>query len=288
MRSGAATGLVSAAILSTFFVLKAGPVLAQSEGTNSSAVAPADAREKARTLFEQGQVHYSLGEYAEAIACFREAYELSSAPILLFNIAQAHRLKGDCVQAVEIYRHFVRVAPEAPHAGEARSHIDMLAPRCAPAQHEPPAAAAVRLPERPVPPVVTTPSAPPSGTIAEERSPSRRRLTRTLLIGGLGVAIGAGALALWNDHRHDQWSAEDAALRTGPQGHDPTPWIQRQDKNDALLRSIWRMDVTAGVLAGISAASILGSAVISQLPERGVQVSLQSNGVQLAWRATWP
>src|SRR5262249_34851212 len=68
--------------------------------------------ETAKRLFNQGQVHYSLGEYDQAISEFRAAYQLSSAPGLLFNIAQAYRLKGDCRQALEVYKHFLRLAPE--------------------------------------------------------------------------------------------------------------------------------------------------------------------------------
>ena len=102
------------------------------------------AQERARALFDRGKVHYTLGEYDEAIVLFREAYELTAAPILLFNIAQGHRLKGDCVHALEVYRHFVRISPGAPLAAEARTHIDALSSTCAPEPREQPAPAHLR------------------------------------------------------------------------------------------------------------------------------------------------
>src|SRR4051812_27640544 len=92
----------------------------------------ADAARRARVerLFEQGQAHYDLAEYEDAIARFREAYELSSAPLLLFNIAQAYRLKGECARALPAYRNFVRVAPDSTHRATAEEHVKKLQAEC--------------------------------------------------------------------------------------------------------------------------------------------------------------
>src|SRR3954451_15882747 len=99
--------------------------------------APADAKgpftdteKEARQLYSQGQIHYSLGEYDEAVAAFRRAYELTAAPGLLFNIAQAHRLNSDCKQALEAYRHFARLVPTSEHRGEAEKQSAALTVRC--------------------------------------------------------------------------------------------------------------------------------------------------------------
>ncbi len=89
-----------------------------------------DAKTHAKRLFEQGQAHYDLGEYDEAIAAFREAYEISSAPALLFNIAQSHRLKGDCARALQVYRHFVRLDPDSSHRVAAENQISLLTAQC--------------------------------------------------------------------------------------------------------------------------------------------------------------
>src|SRR5688572_2308317 len=93
------------------------PVRAQESARAGSATkGPASGADKeGRSLFAQGQIHYSLGEYPQAVAHFRRAYELTAAPGLLFNIAQAHRLAGDCKLALEVYRHFVRLAPESQY-----------------------------------------------------------------------------------------------------------------------------------------------------------------------------
>src|SRR4051812_18272354 len=48
---------------------------------------------EAKRLTRQALLHYDLGEWDKAIAEFKRAYELSEAPTLLFNLAQAHRKK---------------------------------------------------------------------------------------------------------------------------------------------------------------------------------------------------
>jgi tetratricopeptide (TPR) repeat protein len=274
------------------------------EGTTLSVPADTDSHQRARALFDQGQAHYALGEYDDAIACFREAYQVSSAPMLLFNIAQAHRLKGDCTQAVEVYRHFVRLAPDAPLAGEARRHIGNLEAQCPRQPQEAtatpagtgPAGPPSAPPTAPSPPPRQPPSPPPVDTTgpgaaaAAQSSRGRTRLTRVLLIGGLGLAAGAGVMALWNDSRYHDWNSEDAELRRRAAPAEPIPdsWVARQDKNDALLRSIWRVDVATGVMAGLSAASIITSAIVSQWPQQSAHVSLHQNGVHVAWQVRWP
>lgn len=76
--------------------------------------------EKARQLYEQGNTHYDLAEYDRAIELFKQAYTLSKRPTLLYNIAQAYRLKGDCAMALQFYKNFRRLAPE----GELRTKVE--------------------------------------------------------------------------------------------------------------------------------------------------------------------
>jgi tetratricopeptide (TPR) repeat protein len=73
---------------------------------------------EARAHYEKGQRHYNLGEFDQAIAEYKEAYALTSAPALLFNVAQAYRLKGDHQQALFFYRTYLREDPEAENAAD--------------------------------------------------------------------------------------------------------------------------------------------------------------------------
>src|SRR5712691_7937698 len=62
---------------------------------------------KAKQLFEQGERAYNLGEWEQAVALFRKAYEESPEPAFLFNIAQTYRQWGNCRQSVFFYKRFL-------------------------------------------------------------------------------------------------------------------------------------------------------------------------------------
>ncbi|MFH0900443.1 MAG: hypothetical protein V2A73_07420, partial [Pseudomonadota bacterium] len=78
---------------------------------------------EARIHYQKGQSKYDLAEYESAIVEFKKAYELSDAPGLLFNIAQAHRRNGDCKQALRFYKNYLRRQPDAPNREEVEKLI---------------------------------------------------------------------------------------------------------------------------------------------------------------------
>ena len=80
----------------------------------------------AKALFKQGRAYYDAGAYALAIKEYRKAYRLTPRPLLLFNIGQAYRLKGDKAQAIVTYQRFLAVVSEGTIAEEARNHIAAL------------------------------------------------------------------------------------------------------------------------------------------------------------------
>src|SRR6185503_12676976 len=88
------------------------------------AARPALAREQAhpspeaRLHYERGLAHYNFGEMPAAIEEFKQAYALSNAPGLLFNLAQAERLAGQPDQALYSYRTYLRLVPDAPNRAD--------------------------------------------------------------------------------------------------------------------------------------------------------------------------
>jgi tetratricopeptide (TPR) repeat protein len=66
------------------------------------ASAPDDGR-GGRSLFEEGEHHYRAGKYELAADAFREAYRLLPSAELLYNLAQAERLSGNCEAALGHY-----------------------------------------------------------------------------------------------------------------------------------------------------------------------------------------
>ncbi|HSK02097.1 MAG TPA: tetratricopeptide repeat protein [Kofleriaceae bacterium] len=74
----------------------------------------------ARSYTEAGVTAQDVGDYDTAITFYSKAYELVPHPVLLFNIAQAHRLAGRLDQAAELYRRFLATSPTGPEAQIAR------------------------------------------------------------------------------------------------------------------------------------------------------------------------
>jgi tetratricopeptide (TPR) repeat protein len=140
---------------------------------------------QARALFAEGLRHYNVGEYDEAIERFRSAYQLDPAAGLLYNLAQAHRLKGDCAEALVLYRRFLATQP----AGKSRERTEG---RIAEMETCVAASRAARAP------AVAPPRAAPPGLVLAPApapaEPPRRRWTSAPVLALGGVTLGlAGA-----------------------------------------------------------------------------------------------
>jgi Tetratricopeptide repeat len=83
-------------------------------------------KKAARPHYEKGATEYNLGHFADAIAEFEKAYELDPAPILLFNIAQAHRQNGNNERAAFFYRRYLEQAPNAANRADVDKRIKDL------------------------------------------------------------------------------------------------------------------------------------------------------------------
>ena len=91
------------------------------------APAPGDENKaKAKALYDKGIGHYNLGEFDAAIAAFKEAYGLTSAPGLLFNIAQSFRLKKDYEQATYFYTTYLRIKPDAANRADVEARLQEM------------------------------------------------------------------------------------------------------------------------------------------------------------------
>ncbi|HEU0033848.1 MAG TPA: hypothetical protein VFQ53_24640 [Kofleriaceae bacterium] len=92
------------------------------------AAATVHADPAADAAYEEGRRLYDLREWDQAIAKFKESYRLSPEPKSLFNIAQAFRLKGDCVEAINFYRTYKRNFPKEKNIGKVDKFITELEP----------------------------------------------------------------------------------------------------------------------------------------------------------------
>lgn len=69
----------------------------------------------------KGEKLFALGKYDEALVEYEAAYEPN-----LYNIAQCHRHLGDYKQALDGFRSYLRLLPQAPNRKAVRALIDEL------------------------------------------------------------------------------------------------------------------------------------------------------------------
>lgn len=184
------------------------------------AVAP-ELKARAQAHLEQARVAYNLGQFDEALRAYEAAYRVVPLPSLLFNIAQCHRQRGDCSQALFFFDGYLR---EANPGAQQRALVDDLVSECkasvkaaakaAPAPTPPiaakptpkaapapepaptPAAAPVRLPPPPPPPApALAPAVTATGPLPEvsTEAPVYQRWWFWVAIGAGVAAAGAGA-----------------------------------------------------------------------------------------------
>ena len=162
--------------------------------------APADSSAQAREHFKAAQLHYSLGEFEEAVKDFREAYRLRQEPAILFNIAQGSRQLGKYSDAYFYYRQYLSQKADAPNRPEVESLVEqmrrrmdeeseqkMRTERDPAAVHNSESTLAAATPPGALP-MASKPGAATTSTGASPSSP------RPLHIAGY-AALGAGALA---------------------------------------------------------------------------------------------
>ncbi|MEO6772718.1 MAG: tetratricopeptide repeat protein [Kofleriaceae bacterium] len=98
--------------------------------TGLTTVAHADPRGDADIHARRGVALYNLGQYAEAIAEFEDAYKAFQSDALLFNLAQAHRKLEHCDRAVGYYHQYLSGSPTPALARQVEKLLPELEAAC--------------------------------------------------------------------------------------------------------------------------------------------------------------
>jgi hypothetical protein len=125
------------------------------------AAAHAEDSQRAREFFQQGTTYFNLGDFDKAIEAFQEAYKAKPDPLVLYNIGQAYRLKGDPAKAIFFYRGYLRNSPKAQNRAEIEAKIAALQKEVSEPKAPPPTAPAPVTPA-PVAPAPVAPSPTPA------------------------------------------------------------------------------------------------------------------------------
>lgn len=234
--------------------------------------AVADTPPSAESLYAEGQAAYDKADYGAAITKWQASFELSGESGLLFNLAQAKRLAGDCAGAFATYRRFMATDPDQGSEQHklAADFARELAITCKP-------------PTRLVP---VDPQPPKAGAElhVDDRLTRHDDQGRTWRIAGIATGAG-GALAIVTGlalGQHAQGLANEvtAACRTS------CDWTVQKDKD-----ATGRRDATIGrVLDVAGVAAIAGGTVMYYL---GVKENLTvtpapgEHGAVLSWSGSW-
>lgn len=79
--------------------------------------------EHAKQLFQDGNQHYNLGEFASALELYKRAYRAKPLPAFQFNIAQCFRKLGKYEEAINLYQAYLTEVPDAQNKSVVESLI---------------------------------------------------------------------------------------------------------------------------------------------------------------------
>jgi tetratricopeptide (TPR) repeat protein len=180
--------------------------------------AHADDIEVAKQHYAASKQHFDLGEWDQAIAELREAHRLHPDPAYLFNLAQAYRLKGDCLEAYDQYKAFLRETAEPSQQTEyADGFVKELEP-CA-SRRRAELQAAQRIAAMPVPVERTRPGLRTAGYVSI----------------GLAVVAGAASAYWFVQANHDSVTVAKALAEHPVMWTDALEQTEQQGKRDNAL-----------------------------------------------------
>jgi hypothetical protein len=234
--------------------------------------------DKARQLVDKGRAYHDAGEYRRAIAAFQEAYALAPSPGLLFNLAQAYRLAGDCDDAAWMYHRYLDTNPSTERRTVAENQLAIVE-KCG---HD---TLKVAVEPRPLTSTAATPP-PPSEPVAEASARDdalgdanrEKQAGVALAIGGAVLFSGAAVYAF------DAYEASETvsdAYRRGERGAEVKP-IELRGERSTTNAEWLALGGVAFTAAGV--ALYLHGRHVEQTHTLLVAPAAHGTGVSVSWR----
>lgn len=231
---------------------------------------PTTDKATAKKLYDEGLRRYNVAEYPEAIRAWKEAYVISKRPLLLFNIAQAYRLSGDCTQAMSFYDSYRREESNLKNQSEledaealckatlAEKPVAIAPPTSPPTTTNPEVTPPVAMPER-------APEAPSGGGMR----------TAGIVVGVVGLALTGGAVFFALD------AGKKADELDGYRGEWDAAHQQLEDDGKRSQMLGWTLGITgiAAIGAGVAMIALGGSSSETT----GVAIAPTRGGAQVSW-----
>lgn len=243
-------------------------VLALALSSSALAQAPAAEASRAKELFDNGALLYDEGNYQAAIVAFQESYNLSKAPLLMYDIANCQERLGDLKAARDALNIYRAVAPAEERAALER-RIANLEDRIAQQAAAPVVVAPVAAPPVVAAPVAQASSAPGVASTTQVPAPERSGRTglkRGLIVGGAAATVAGVGLGAYG------YTRAAAAI-------------------DALDRDAYdRAKVLNAVGYGVSGLGLVGAGLGVALPRHAdaeIALAPAAGGLRLAFTAAW-
>ena len=237
----------------------------------------AHAQPSAESLYTEGQAAYDHADYKTAVDKWQASYDLSKESGLLFNLAQAKRLAGDCVSAIATYRSFIatdtdQASEQHKLAKDLARELEATCPEQKPVMIPPPK-------------LVAEPTAGADRNPVPDRPLNDSRSGRTWKIAGLvtgGVGVVTIALGLGLGHHGASLGDEvTAACATS------CDWEVQKGKEARGKREV----AIGKVLDGVGLATIAGGAIFYYLGVRQETLTVvpvtSGNGGVISWSGSW-
>jgi tetratricopeptide (TPR) repeat protein len=229
-----------AGVILVTLVLAIAPIAARGDDAWDGSI-PA----KARTLAERGRAFHDAGDYPHAIAAFTQAYVIAPSPALLFNLAQAYRLEGNCDDAALMYRRYLATNPGSDQRALAEAHLASVE-RCL---HK----IALHIPTETASSAAITVPAPQPRLTAIDAPPVSRRAQIEKDI-GVGLAIGGGVslavAAYYAMQAHDASNDVAAAYAKGGKWQQIAP-LDDRGQSAATKAKLFGAGGALGLAGGI-------------------------------------
>ena len=240
------------AALMAAVLLGALPAGAEPARAEEPAAAPAAAPDMlaARRHFMAASEALRGGEPARAAREFEVAHRITRDPLLLFNVAEAHRKAGNPKAALGAYRGYLAGTPSAPDREEVEKTIRALE-----AELQPHAAAAAAKPAAPAAPAVAPAATTPRPVSAPlEPEQSRLRLAAWITASAaVAFAATGGLMTLRQKNLETDLSHKMRAV--DPQTGQPLPYASVEPEIRDLRSQGKRFETLSVVFYATAAAA---------------------------------
>jgi hypothetical protein len=240
---------------------------APNAGSGADDAAPeSPALAEARSLYIEGNAHYSAGRYVLAAERFLRAYQLSGKPALLFNLANTYERAGDYEKAAHYLRMYLD-GGDVHDIAAVKARLQRLEIAVVELQNKPKTDDAAK-PDKPAEP---QPGTAPVGRDRDADRPSRA----PYYVAGTGLVVGAAAAVTFGLLANGQQKDIDRLCHDGGDG------LLCQPGGDSYIDKQHTYALASDIGTGVAAASLVAGAIYFLVTRGDGEASASASSVSV-------